>query len=87
MFPKALLNCLLLAPFLAVNPAVAVVTIRLTRHLNTASTLNILKSDQARATFLATGVSSWDKPELIINQAEYYAADVGVGTPPTYCAL
>jgi len=87
MFPKALLGGLLLAPFLAVNPAFAVETIRLTRHLNTASTLNILKFDQARATFLATGVSSWDRPELIVNQAQYYTANVGVGTPPTYCAL
>ncbi|KAF8330520.1 aspartic peptidase domain-containing protein [Amanita rubescens] len=85
--PKALLNGLLLAPFLAINPASAVVTIRLNRHLNTASALSILKFDQARATFLATGVSSWDEPEPIVNEAEYYTADVGIGTPPTYYSL
>lgn len=88
MFPKVLLNSLLLAPFLAVNPAFAVVTIRLTRHLNTANALNILKFDQARATFLATGVSNWDEPELlVVNQAQYYSANVGIGVPPTYCTF
>jgi len=83
MFPKALLNILLLV----VNPAFAVVTIPLTRHVNTLSALNILQLDQARFRYLATGGSDWVKPEPVINQAQYYSANVGVGTPPTICAL
>lgn len=86
MFPRALLNALL--PVLAViNPAFAVVTIPITRHVNTLSALNILQLDQARARYLATGVSDWARPEPVINQAQYYSANVGIGTPPTTCTL
>ena len=82
MFPKALLNTFLLALLVAANPVPTLVKLPLTRRLNNATALNILKHDQARARSLLTrDVIS----QPLTNNAVHYTADVGIGSPATTC--
>ena len=78
MFPKALLNALLLALVVTANPVPSLVKLPLTRRFNSANgaALNLLKRDQARACSLVTRAVV---DQAITDNAIHYTASVGVG--------
>ena len=83
MFPKALLNTVLLALVLAANPAFALFKTPIIKKYASGKA-DILQHDQARAGRFATS-SSINTPAT--NRAVSYIATVGIGSPPTNCTL
>ena len=59
-------------------------TLRLAVRINSNGIRNIVTADRARVELLQAGGSSSINAS---NMEMYYTADIGVGTPPTYCKL
>ncbi|KAF8626737.1 hypothetical protein AX17_006502 [Amanita inopinata Kibby_2008] len=96
MFSKALLNILVLALAVLGSP-VAVrdshISLPISRRLNTTGVYNVYEHDLARARHFKSATAHKNIKsrgvfnEAVTNTAVVYAADIGVGTPPTFYSL
>jgi len=102
MFPTTILTALLLALTAAASPVVqarnSLTTLHFSRHVKTASTLNVIQNDRRRSKALKAQAKMINADKhtaqeaAIVNQrledkAVAYIASVGVGVPATFCML
>ena len=101
MISSSLLTTLLLAMAVAANPIIverSLVTLPLTKHINSTNAHHLLRNDQKRAKALrvkgeakAAGIPlhsdavARQTSSEVDNQAVSYIASIGVGSPATTC--